>query len=305
VAAIPGSVTERIRFSREGRIGTWLQAIPFLVLWVGFVLVPVVLLFVWSFWHETEFWMRPGFTLDAYRDFFSGVRFQVFIRTIRVAVITVLIILPFAYAFAFVMQRVLPLWERTVIFILLTAPFFTSFEARMFIWRSILGRTGLVNSLLVGSGLTSTPIDVLLFTEGAVIFGLAVGYYPFMIFPILMSLGTIENQLIEASGDLGGSPWQTFREVVLPLSFPGVMAGCIFVFVSILGEAVISQLLGGGSVTLLGLVIPDTLFGFRYPLAAAMSTVLIALSLGAVLLLNRLLRGGRLLSMLSHERGEV
>jgi spermidine/putrescine transport system permease protein len=200
---------------------------------------------------------------------------------------------------------VLPVWERTIIFILLTAPFFTSFEARMFIWRSILGRTGLVNSVLVGSGLSSTPIDALLFTEGAVIFGLAVGYFPFMIFPILMSLGTIENQLIEASGDLGGSPRQTFREVILPLSFPGVMAGCIFVFVSVLGEAVIPQLLGGGSVTLLGLVIPDTLFGFRYPLAAAMSTVLIALSLSAVLLLNRLLRGGRLLSMLSHERGEV
>ena len=64
------------------------------------------------------------------------------------------------------------------------------------------------------------------------VFGLAAGYFPFMVFPILMSLGTIENHLIEASGDLGGSPWQTFREVVLPLSFPGVMAGCIFVFVS-------------------------------------------------------------------------
>ena len=305
MAAIPGSVTERVRFSNEGRIGTWLQAIPFLVLWVGFVLVPVVLLLVWSFWHETEFWMRPGFTLDAYRDFFSGVRFQVFLRTIRIAVITVLIILPFAYAFAFVMQRVLPVWERTIIFILLTAPFFTSFEARMFIWRSILGRTGLVNSLLVGSGLTSTPIDALLFTEGAVIFGLAVGYFPFMIFPILMSLGTIENQLIEASGDLGGSPWQTFREVILPLSFPGVMAGCIFVFVSVLGEAVISATpwwrLGDPAGP------RHSRHAFRVPLPPRRRYVDRSHRpfAGAVLLLNRLLRGGRLLSMLSHERGEV
>lgn len=305
MATVPRGVDNRVRLSIPGQAGNWLQAVPFLVLWAGFVLVPVLLLLVWSFWRETEFWMEPAFTLDAYHSFFSGIRLQVFLRTVGFAVLTVLIILPFAYAFAFVMQRVLPLWERTLVFVLLTAPFFTSFEARMFIWRSILGRTGLVNSALTGSGLTSAPIEGLLFTDGAVIFGLAVGYFPFMIFPILMSLGTIENALFEASGDLGGSPWQTFREVVLPLSFPGVMAGCIFVFVSILGESVIPQLLGGGSVTLLGRVIPDTLFGFRYPLAAAMSTVLILLSFGAVLVLNRLLGGGRLLSMLSHERSEV
>jgi ABC-type spermidine/putrescine transport system permease subunit I len=304
VAAIPGGVAINSRLDRESQAAKWLPAAPFILLWAIFVLAPIGLLFIWSFWHETEFWMRPGFTLEAYQNFFSGIRLQVFLRTLMFAALTVIIVLPIGYAFAFVMQRVLPTWERTLVFILLTAPFFTSFEARMFTWRSILGRTGLVNTALVGSGITDAPIDALLFSDGAVLFGLAVGYFPFMIFPILMSLATIDNALVEAGGDLGGSPWQVFRDLILPLSFPGVMAGCIFVFVSVLGETVVPQLLGGGAVTLLGRVIPDTLFGFRYPLAAAMSTILILFSLGAVVLLNQLLGGSRLLSMLSHERQE-
>lgn len=290
--------------SRNRGSGTWLQVAPFALFWGIFVVVPIGLLVMWSYWHEESFWMTPGFTLKAYATFFSGLRLQVLLRTVRVAVTATLIILAVAYPFAYVMERGLSPRGRLVMMILLTAPFFTSLEARTFIWRSILGRTGLINSALIALGLIRAPLDGLLFSEGAVLVGLLSGYFPFMVFPIWMSLSTIDKSLIEASGDLGGSPWHTFRDVVLPLTFPGVMAGCIFVFVSILGETVVPQLLGGGAVTLLGRVIPDTLYTFQYPLASAMSTVLLGLSLGAVWLFNRFLRGERLFSMLSHDKGE-
>lgn len=233
-----------------------------------FVLVPLGLTIVVSFWQRVGLRARPAFTLASYLDFFQGAR------------VTCPRTQPsdigrgdcdIAYVLAY---KTRPNTTRTVL-LLLTAPFLINYIIRTFAWTYLLGRTGPINSLLLGLGIVSSPVDWLLFSDFAVFVGLISSYMPFMIFPLWMSLSRIDRHLTEPSWMLGAPPLQTFVRITLPLSLPGVFAAVIFGFVGCFGESAVPVILGGVGYQLMGNTISSALDVLNYPLAAAMSSVVV------------------------------
>ena len=240
-----------------------------------FLLVPVGLTMVVSFWQRVGLRVRPAFTLASYLDFFQGVRLTVLERSLLISAEATLISLFLAYPIAyFLAYKTRPSATRTVL-LLLTVPFLINYIIRTFAWTYLLGRAGPINSLLLGLGIVSTPVDWLLFSDFAVFVGLISSYMPFMIFPLWMSLSGIDRRLTEASWMLGAPPLRTFLRITLPLSLPGVFAAVIFGFVGCFGESAVPAILGGVGYQLMGNTITSTLDVLNYPLAAAMSSVVV------------------------------
>lgn len=254
----------------------------------AFIIGPLVITLVVSFWEKAGFSMRPGFTLESYRLFFTGVRLEVLQRSLWMAVSATAIMLLLAYPIAYVVAtRVREEWTRPVLF-LFAVPFLVNYILRTFAWAELLGRTGPVNDFLVGAGIVDAPVDWLLFSDFAVYLGLVTAYMPFMIFPIWLSLAGIDRRLIEASAMLGSPPLETFMRVTLPLSLPGVLAASIFGFVGAFGEVAVSLILGGTGYQLLGNVVTSALNVLNYPLAAAVSSVATLTMLALTVLWYRL-----------------
>jgi ABC-type spermidine/putrescine transport system permease subunit I len=260
-----------------------LLALPILFVTV-LLLLPLALTVVISFWERVGPKIRPAFTFASYAEFFAGARLVVLERSLLIAaevtIISLLIAYPIAY---FLAMRVRKETARTVL-LLFTVPFLVNYILRTFAWTYLLGRTGPVNSALVAMGLTDKPVDWLLFSDFAVFVGLVTSYMPFMIYPLWLAIAGIDRRLIEASWLLGAPPPRTFLRITLPLSLPGVFAAVIFGFVGSFGEAAVPTILGGVGFQLMGNSITSTLDVLNYPLAAAMSSVVVGLMLLLLLL---------------------
>ena len=179
-----------------------LLAVPIAFITV-FLLVPLGLTIVVSFWQRAGLRVRPAFTLASYLDFFQGVRLTVLERSLLISVEATLISLLLAYPIAYVLAyKARPNATRTVL-LLLTVPFLINYIIRTFAWTYLLGRAGPINSLLLGLGIVSTPVDWLLFSQFAVLVGMVSSYMPFTIFPLWMSIAGVDQRLIEASWMLG------------------------------------------------------------------------------------------------------
>ena len=259
------------------RRNTLILTLPVLAALVALAIVPLLMVLIWSFWRwdPAIYWMRPAFVLDAYQAIIGTDRLVVMVRTARLALVTSVLALVLGYPVALFMERFATLRQRGLLMLLFLVPFFTSYIVRTFAWRLILGRTGLVNTLLLRFGIVSEPVEWLLFSEFAVQVGLLASYLPFMIFPLLLAFGRIERSFVEASEDLGASFAQTFRHIILPLSAPGVFAGTLFVFVMALGSSVEVQFLGGAAQSMIAIMIQDVMRVLNFPLAFAISTSVI------------------------------
>lgn len=251
------------------------------------MLLPLAGLIAWSFLSSKGVRIVFDPNLDAYLKLFESGRWTVTLRTGRIAatvtLVELLIALPFALWLAKSSRSAL---LRAMTLALLTVPFFLSIAARTIVWRAVLGKTGLVNSALLGLGLTDQPLDWLLFSEFSVHLGLLGPYFPTMVFPIFLAAVMLDEDLLQASRDLGAGWLQTAWYVTLPLVMPGIIAGIVFTFVPMLGADVVPALLGGGHVQLLGNSVHSLLTALNYPVAAAISTFV----LGAMALLLVLLR---------------
>jgi ABC-type spermidine/putrescine transport system permease subunit I len=249
-------------------------ALPILFV-AAFVLVPLGFTVAVSFWKRAGLLLQPAFTFAAYLEFFSGVRLHVFVRGLTVSLqataISLLIAYPIAYFLAFKTTRV----AAQAVLLLFTIPFLVNYVIRTFAWTYLLGRTGPVNAVLAATGLTSGPVDWLLYSDFAVLIGLITSYMPFMIFPLWLSLVGIDRRLIQASWMLGVSPGPTLVRITLPLSLPGIFAAAIFGFVGCFGESVVPVIMGGVGYQLIGNTITSTMDVLNYPLAAAMSSVVL------------------------------
>lgn len=240
-----------------------------------FLVVPLALTVVISFWRRSGFGMKPDLSFASYASFFSGLRLDILERSLLVAAEVTVIGLLLAYPIAwFLAMRASPRTMRTVL-MLFTIPFLVNYVIRTFSWSYLLGRTGPVNSLLIGLGLADAPLDWLLYSDFAVRIGLLTSYVPFMIFPMWLSISGIDRRLLQASWLLGAGPVRTFLRVTLPLSMPGVFAAIIFGFVGAFGDSAVPVILGGTGYQLIGNEITSTLDVMNYPLAAAMSTVVV------------------------------
>ena len=264
------------------RMGAPVAAHPglaaFTVLWASGVLLPLSGLIAMSFLGGSGMDFRLVPTLHAYIDILGGFRLDVVLRTLRFATMITVVELLLAFPFSLWLAKGLRhKGLKMATLVLLVIPFFLSSAARTIVWRSFLGREGLINLVLTGLGITSHPLDWLLFSEFAVVVGSIGPYFPSMVWPLYISLSLIDDELIKASRDLGAGPFATFRFVILPLALPGVAAGIIFTFVPLLGDNVVSELLGGGQVLLIGEAMNSLIGALNYAGAAAIATLVLLL----------------------------
>jgi ABC-type spermidine/putrescine transport system permease subunit I len=253
-----------------------LLALPLAYVFALFV-VPLALTFVWSLWRRDQFWMTPDVSLAAYREFFgSDARRSVLERTAVLAVVATVVGLLIAYPIAYLMAMRLPRELSRTLLLLFTIPFVVNYIIRDISWVYLLDRNGPVNDVVTGAGISDTPLDWLLYSNFAVTLGLVTSTMPFMIYPLWLALAGLDRRLIEASWTLGASPAATFFRVTLPLSIPGIFAAIIFGFVGSFGESAVPQILGGSGFQMMGNTITSALGVLNYPLAAAMSSVVVA-----------------------------
>ncbi|MEO0987723.1 MAG: ABC transporter permease [Cyanobacteria bacterium J06639_14] len=246
-----------------------------------FLIFPIALIGVVSFWEFNGYSMTPAFTLNNYIGIFtSDVTLKTYLNTFKfVALVwlsTLLIGYPVAYFLSFHVPKLR--WQ-VLLFLLCTIPFWTSNIIRMISWIPLLGKEGLVNQLLMGAGLINQPLEFLLYSDFAVVLGMVHLYIIFMIAPIFNSLMRIDLTLITAAEDMGASGFEVFREVVLPLSAPGIAIGSIFIVTLVMGEFVTVRLMGGGQAASIGKLIQTQIGSLQYPLAAANAIVLLTVTL--------------------------
>lgn len=211
-------------------------------------------------------------------------------RTLWLAAVTTLICMGVSLPVAYYIARQ-PRAMKAALVYLVTLPFWVSMIVRVYAWLMILGNDGVIEKALVATGLT-TGIDSLLFNDGAMLVGMVYSYLPLMILPVFASVEKLDGALIEASHDLYGNRWVTLRRVILPLAWPGLMAGAILVFVPCLGAVLEPILLGGGKQLLMGNLIQTQFGGARnWPFGAAIAVVLMGLVM--IVLMARALREGR------------
>ena len=263
----------------RGRLGLLLGPA---VLWLLiFYLVALVLLLMTSLWQQDFFTadIVRHWTLSNYDKVFTGqdgLWLKIYWRTVRLAAIVTLIDIALAFPLAWFMARIVaPKW-RTIMFLAVVVPLWSSILVRIFAWRTILGGQGVLNQILVDTGILNHASSAFLYNERSIAIAWAYVWLPFMILPLYTALERIPDSYLEASRDLGAGVFTTFRRVILPLTFPGILAGSIFVFSLTMGDFVAPQLVGGGS-QVLGGAIKDR-FGvaadFPFGAALAMLTLL-------------------------------
>jgi spermidine/putrescine transport system permease protein len=243
-----------------------------------FGVVPILLLVTASFLaQDATGFFKFSFSIESYRQLLLDPGYLlVLIRSVKLAAITTLCCLFVGYPFAWFTAR-LGKRHRLVILILLMIPFWTNSLVRTYAIRMVLGTKGLLNTLLLNCGIIDTPLK-LLYTDTAVILGLFYLMLPFMILPLYANLEKLDYRLVEAARDLGAGFVQIFRKIIIPLSMPGVFAGCIMVFVPTMGLFYVAALLGGARQLLIGNLIQQQFLNARnWPLGSATSVVLILL----------------------------
>ncbi len=260
-----------------------LTALPryaLLLLPIAFVLVfvigPLAITVAVSFWQRVGFTVEPALSPQSYLEFFEGVRIVVLERSLIVAPVATAIGLVIAYPIAYFLAFRAPRRIVRIVLLLITIPFLVNYVIRNFAWSYLLGRNGPINEGIAALGLSDGPVDWLLFSDFSVYVGLVAAYMPFMVFPLWLSLAGIDRRQIEASWMLGANPFVTFFRVTLPLSLPGVFAAAIFGFVGVFGESAVPLILGGAGYELMGNTIASAMEVLHYPLAAAMSSVVVA-----------------------------
>ncbi|MCK4419862.1 spermidine/putrescine ABC transporter [Candidatus Aerophobetes bacterium Ae_b3b] len=256
---------------RKGKIHIFLL-LPFWVYYILFFFIPLGILLTYSFWLTTARGLVPTFTLENYWAIFSKKLYLIIIlRSIRIAfiaaIICVVVSYPVAYSLTFKYKKM----QDFVLYLILIS-LFSSYLVRIYAWKTILGRQGLINQILQYIGLTKEPLSFLLYSPTAVIITLVFIFVPFTILPIFSSLQNVKPELIEAAKDLGANNFEAFYKVTLPLSMSGVVTGFIFSFILSAGDYVTPQLVGGTTGMMIGKIIADQ-FGMRYnwPFGSALS----------------------------------
>ena len=260
-------------------------SIGVIVVWlVLFVLIPNLLVIIASFLtHSESQLIVPQFSLESYLKLFDPVFFKVFLRSFYIAAMTTLITLILAYPFAALIAKARPT-VRKYLLLLVIIPFWTSSLIRTYALIIIMKTNGLLNKALLALGIIDHPLR-LLYTDTAVFVGLVYALLPFMILPLYATIEKFDPRLIEAAKDLGANSVTAFFRVVLPITMPGIIAGCMLVFLPAMGLFYIPDLLGGAKSMLLGNMIKDQFLVARdWPFGSAASVIL-TLLMGIMLLL--------------------
>jgi ABC-type spermidine/putrescine transport system permease subunit I len=278
-----------------GRIGRRLEEyggfVPAVLLFGGFFLVPFGLIVAYSFWRVVDYNVVRDWTLDNYRYFFSV---PTYARTLwatvwvsaMVTVVAILLAFPFSY---WLVRYVRRSWQKPLL-VLVIVPLWASYLLRIYAWQTILGERGAVNRLLQGTGLTDDPVSFLLYNRPAVVIVLIYLYFPFAALTLYASLERFDWDLLKAAMDLGASARQAIWRILLPHIRPGIMTAAIFVFIPVLGEYLVPQLVGGTRGVMIGNLIANFFMGAQYTRGAAASLLIAALIVALLILFRRSLQ---------------
>lgn len=260
-------------------------ALPLFAFFLVFFVVPLLIL-VWMSLHSDQQSAAVGFS--QYVKFLSDeFSIAVLVSTLWVGVEATLLslLLGFPLAWAFTKS---PSWLRSALMLVILMPLLTSVVVRTFAWIVILGRQGIVNETLIGLGLINTPLR-LLYTEGGLVVALAQVLLPLMVLPLITALSRIDSNLSDASFALGGGHWRTFFKVTVPLSLPGVMAGCLLTYAAAVTAFITQSLVGGGQKLFMPMYIYQQATSLQdWPFAAAISIIFLGAVLTVVWMFNRL-----------------
>lgn len=253
-------------------------AIPPLLWITVFLLLPYAFLFCFSFWKVRSQIIVQEWTLSNYRELLANpVYLQVLLRSARIAgtvtLFALLLGFPLAYYLSFRARA-----SKSLLYQLVIVPLWVSYLVRAYAWKTILGNDGVLNTLLIYTGVLHRPAGFLLYSPFAVVLTLTHIYTPFVFLPVYASLEHIPKALIEASQDLGASSIRTFWTIIAPLALPGIIAGSTFAFVLSLGDFLAPLLIGGPNGLMISNVVVS-LFGAAYdwPLGAAISACMLVL----------------------------
>lgn len=279
-----------MREKKKDRAAFWLS-MPLIVWTLLFVGATIVYIIVLSFMKRSPdgFGVTGEFTLENYAKLLKTDYARVFLNTLKLSVETTILCVLIGYPFGYCMGKATPKW-RTILMLLVIVPFWTNALIRIYGWRILLVGNGPINQLLMALGIIEKPLK-LLNTHGAVVLGMVYALLPFMILPTYTSVEKMDWALVDAGRDMGAKPWKVFATVTLPLTAPGLMTGCVLVFVPSLALFFMSDLMGGPSDILIGNLVHDQLLKSRdWPFAAALSVALLLLT-GLIMLGYRKLGG--------------
>ncbi|MDH4421307.1 MULTISPECIES: spermidine/putrescine ABC transporter permease PotB [Bacillus] len=264
-----------------------LLALPTVVWLLLFFLIPLLFVLAFAFMQRGAYGtVEMKFTLDNIVRVFDPLYMGTLWETVKIAVITTVLCLVIGYPFAYTIT-IVDRKYRSILLLLATIPFWINFLVRSYAWIVILRSQGLVNTLLLKLGIISEPLN-LLYNTPSVILGMVYSLLPFMILPVYAAIEQLDKRKLEAAYDLGATPAKAFWNVTVPMTMSGIVTGSILVFVSSIGMFVVSDVMGGSKVALIGNVIQNQFLGSRdWPFGSALSLIVVLFSVLLIYLYYR------------------
>ncbi len=261
---------------------------PVTLIMVLLIAIPLVYIAVMSFCSIDEYYnVTFNFTLENYARLANADYLKIYAQSIIIALVTTILCILIGYPFSYIIARTKSKKKR-ILYMLVIIPFWTNSLIRIYGWRTFLGSSGWLNSLLMQIGILKEPMDFL-YTQGTTVLGMVYCLIPFMILPLYTAIEKLDDSLLEASADLGAKRVNTFFEVILPLTSSGIFSGSLMVFIPCLGYFFVSDILGGGNSDVIGNLIERQFqSGNNWPLGAALSIILIVITLLLVKLYQKL-----------------
>lgn len=273
---------------RSNTLPALLTVGPVTLVLVLLVAIPLIYVVVMSFCSIDQYYnVQLQFTLDNYKRLVSANYMKIYAQSIMIALVTTLLCILIGYPFSYIIARTQSR-RKKLFYMLVIIPFWTNSLIRIYGWRTFLGTNGWLNTALQFLHLTKEPLD-LLYKPGTTVLGMVYCLIPFMILPLYTAIEKLDGSLLEASADLGARPAVTFVRVILPLTSSGIFSGSIMVFIPCLGYFFVSDILGGGNSDVIGNLIERQFqSGNNWPLGAALSIILIVITLVLVKLYQRM-----------------
>ncbi len=258
--------------------------VPMFVVQLALFVVPLAIMFVYSFWTTKNFQIVTEWTLVNYRTFFDSWTYpKVLLRTIVSAVVITVLTIAAAYPLAYVIVRYAKRWQKILLAAVILS-FWTSGLLRAYAWMALLGDAGIINKGLRTIGLIDAPLPFLLYSPFAVVLVMTYFSLPFAVIAIYASLEKMDWSLVDAASDLGASPLRAFRHVTLPQTWPGVISATVLTFVPLTGMFFVPMLVGDASSVMIAPLIANQMQAFQLGLGAALSFIVAVVVMGALAL---------------------
>ena len=273
---------------RANTLPALLMVGPVTLIMILLIAVPLIYVAVMSFCSIDEYYnVTFKLTLDNYIRLVNTDYLKIYAQSLGIAVVTTILCILIGYPFSYWIARTKSK-KKKILYMLVIIPFWTNSLIRIYGWRTFLGTSGWLNSVLMGLHIVKEPVDFL-YQTGTTVLGMVYCLIPFMILPLYTAIEKLDSSLLEASSDLGAKPVSTFFEVILPLTSSGIFSGSLMVFIPCLGYFFVSDILGGGNSDMIGNLIERQFqSGNNWPLGAALSIILILVTLILVKIYQRM-----------------